>query len=186
MAFKVCSSCGKQVREIDSHCWNCESVEFQTARTIPAKISEITTKKCPFCGKEIQDEALKCCHCGRKVAASRAEWTGALIFGAVMIGVIVMIGLNLDSFLDMFSASNSAVATSKPAAPSSPKPVATDGTAFEDICENWFYYRDRTLRLARAGDEEGAAKARKQFEQNDRWLADYPGRTLPATKSGCR
>ena len=100
-----------------------------------------------------------------------------------VIGVIVMIGLNLDSFLDMFSASNRAAATSKPAAP---KSVATDGSALEDICENWFYYRDRTLRLAQAGDEEAAAKARKQFEQNERWLSDYPGRTLSATKSGCR
>lgn len=88
-------------------------------------------------------------------------------------------------------------AAAPPAAKSSPatppvapapirKPVATDGSAFEDICENWFFYRDRTLRLAQAGDEEGAAKARKQLEQNERWLSDYPGRTLPATKSGCR
>jgi len=66
------------------------------------------------------------------------------------------------------------------------KPVVTDGSAFEDICENWFFYRDRTLRLSQAGDEEGAARARKQFEQNNRWLSDYPGRTLPTTKSGCR
>jgi hypothetical protein len=43
MAFKVCSSCGKQVREIDSHCWNCKSMEFQTARTVgtPAAIPEM-------------------------------------------------------------------------------------------------------------------------------------------------
>lgn len=29
MAFKVCSSCGTQVQQIDSHCWHCQSVTFQ-------------------------------------------------------------------------------------------------------------------------------------------------------------
>ena len=33
MAYKVCASCGKHVRDNESHCWHCQSVDFLAAET---------------------------------------------------------------------------------------------------------------------------------------------------------
>jgi hypothetical protein len=111
---------------------------------------------------------------------------GVKIFLAMLFAVIVLPRVPTPASQSIKKQPSAAPAAVVASPKSSRKSAATDGTAFEDICENWFFYRDRTLRLAQAGDEEGAAKARSQFAQNDRWLSDYAGRTLPATKSGCR
>jgi predicted nucleic acid-binding Zn ribbon protein len=58
-------------------------------------------KKCPFCSKENQDERLTCARCGRKVATAPRKGKKALIVGAILIGVLILIGLNLDAFLDV-------------------------------------------------------------------------------------
>jgi hypothetical protein len=73
---KVCSSCGKQVQEIDSHCWNCQSVTFLTDGT-PTVVQEVNRPaaestvgdrpriKCPNCAEFILKEAKVCRYCGR-------------------------------------------------------------------------------------------------------------------------
>jgi hypothetical protein len=45
--FKVCASCGQQVRLVDPHCWNCRSDRFQAVLVAgtPATVSEINRHK---------------------------------------------------------------------------------------------------------------------------------------------
>ena len=82
MAFKVCSSCGKQVREIDSHCWNCKSLDFQTVGIRPstsatAKWGNVNLAIiCPQCQTKghVHTSPTK-----RKVGISGAKATGAVL-----------------------------------------------------------------------------------------------------------
>ena len=48
-------------------------------------------KKCPYCAKDVADDAKLCMHCGKKLAESKFT-TGCLIFLLVII-VVFLFGL---------------------------------------------------------------------------------------------
>ena len=58
-------------------------------------------KKCPFCSEENQDERLTCARCGRSVATAPRTGRIGLLVGVLLIGLLILIGLNFDAFLDM-------------------------------------------------------------------------------------
>ena len=51
-------------------------------------------KKCPFCAKDIQDDAIVCKHCDRELATGRtanAEWWLPLSIAAVVTGALAAV-----------------------------------------------------------------------------------------------
>jgi len=106
--YKVCSSCGKHVRDTESHCWNCQSVEFigtatpgavpeTNGSTLAVLAADRPKKKCAFCAEEIQDAAIVCKHCGRnlipvapKPVAPR-KTSGLVQIVAIILGLLLVL-----------------------------------------------------------------------------------------------
>jgi hypothetical protein len=92
MRYKMCASCGKHVRESDSHCWKCQSTTFLAELTdgiadapalnnvAPTPATNETaphTMYCRECGSQISHDAAVCMKCGvpTKVAGSQSVQT---------------------------------------------------------------------------------------------------------------
>lgn len=142
-------------------------------------------KKCRHCAMIIPGEAKICPHC-RKVQG----WTlSAKIFAGFLLFVLFNITItNLSKQPPPARQAPSSIAKSEVGASTEVKPVNNtaihnipkkDGTYddrendLEELCKDWFFYRNKILEYSRAGKTEKAADARESFNQVNAWLSQY-------------
>ena len=76
---------------------------------ILALVTPSNLPKCPYCAEHVRPEAIVCKHCGRdfpaELRASRgqttavASWRGPIVFGAVLLGGVILLMLYSFRFL---------------------------------------------------------------------------------------